>query len=204
MGKLKTTGSGLILLGLSALGIGFLASNLPTIEPPEDQAEAPRAPTPDEGTPRGVNTTGNLPYVGESYLDPIDISGRATGPDGQPVAGATVYVIDWRDTRPGVNYGHSRLLTTATTGPDGRFDARGVRLGAPEYGTAKVGLFQVAATAPALGLTWHEVIRLRPAEPRPPNWTKIQSVGPADLYQGEPVQVDLTFDRPATVRGSTR
>ncbi len=208
MRKLRTTGLGLILLGLSALGIGYLASILPLLEPPEDQAEPPRAPTQADLVIRG-NDAGTVdvpkdPREGEVYLAPLDISGRATDPGGQPVAGATVYVIDWRDRRPGARVGQSRLLTTATSGPDGRFVARGVKLGAePMFGNRgpEVGLFQVVATAPGFGLTWHEVIRVHPDEPRPPRGTLIDPKGPEDLYRGEPIRVDLAFDRPASLSG---
>jgi RNA polymerase sigma factor (sigma-70 family) len=205
MGRLKTTGMGLIFLGLSAMGIGFFANHLPTTDP-GDQSEAPRAPTQAELALRGVEADpGEEPtVVGESYLTPLDISGRATGPGGQPVAGATVYVIDGKDRRPGPNYGRGRLLTTATTGPDGRFVAQGVGLSATPVsgrGGAEMGEFQVAATAPGFGLAWHEVARVRPDEPRLSISTYLEPKEPETFYQSEPIQVDLAFDRPATLRG---
>ncbi|MGP0066131.1 MAG: sigma-70 family RNA polymerase sigma factor [Isosphaeraceae bacterium] len=208
-GKLKTTGLVMVLLGLSALGIGYLASILPLVNP-GDQAGAPRAPTPPElATQAGEARTADdapedPPRPFEPYLESVDISGRATGPGGQPVAGATVYVIDWKDPRPGANYGRSRLLTTLTTGQDGRFIARGVELSAtPRSGRSGVamGQFQVAATAPGFGLTWHEVNRVRPAERRPSTSTYLTAMEPETFYQGEPIRVDLALDLPATVRG---
>ena len=208
-GKLKTTGLVMVLLGLSALGIGYLASILPLVNP-GDQAGAPRAPTPPElATQASEARTADdapedPPRPFEPYLESVDISGRATGPGGQPVAGATVYVIDWKDPRPGANYGRSRLLTTLTTGQDGRFIARGVELSAtPRSGRSGVamGQFQVAATAPGFGLTWHEVNRVRPAERRPSTSTYLTAMEPETFYQGEPIRVDLALDLPATVRG---
>ena len=208
MEKMKWAAVVLILLGSSALGIAYLASGIPLVDQPDEPAEVPIPPIQADVTTLGdqaePDATKDRTRVVESYLEPIDITGRATGPDGQPIAGATVYVIDWWDRRPGARPGQSRLVMTATTGPDGRFAARGVRLGAtPQSGNQgpEVGEFQVAGTAPGFGLTWHEDIRVHPSERRPSKVPKLIARGPEDSYAGEPIQADLAFDHPATVRG---
>ncbi len=201
---MKTTGVWLVLLGFSVLGLGYLATILPLLDP-GDSSGAPTAPNRAELALRGdeAGTADDSPGAGESYLAPLDISGRATGPGGQPVAGATVYIINGKDPRPGDNLGRSRLLTTATTGPDGRFVARGVALSvAPRLPTHHgMAQFQVAATAPGFGLTWHEVNRAYPADHRQPTANAFSGIEPEAFYQGEAIRVDLAFDRPASLRG---
>ncbi|MFM8768851.1 MAG: carboxypeptidase-like regulatory domain-containing protein, partial [Rubrivivax sp.] len=49
------------------------------------------------------------------------LSGQVTGSDGKPLAGATVSIL----------HVESRSVSTATTGADGRFGARGLRVGGP-------------------------------------------------------------------------
>jgi thiol-disulfide isomerase/thioredoxin len=116
--------------------------------------------------------------------------------------GATVYVTD---TNHRWSNGKSRLLTTATTGPDGRFLARGVELTVwkpdpnPLPG-AEEGRFQVAGTAPGFGFTWHEVTSYRPGER--PRAAAGPDLGNSEaVYRGEPISVDLKFGPPATLRG---
>ena len=88
MGKLKWAAVVLVLLGSSALGIAYLASDIPLVDQPDEPAEAPIPPVQAEVTPRGgeaePGVTKDRTRVVESYLEPIDITGRATGPSGSP------------------------------------------------------------------------------------------------------------------------
>ncbi len=99
-------------------------------------------------------------------------------------------------------------MATATTGPDGRFVARDVELPVwkPEPSpipAAEEGRFQVAATAPGFGFTWHPIAAFRPAD-RPPAPTARPDPAagkPEAFYRGEPIAIDLSFGPPASVRG---
>ena len=53
MGKLKWAAAVLVLLGSSALGIAYLASDIPLVDQPDEPAEAPIPPIRAEVTPRG-------------------------------------------------------------------------------------------------------------------------------------------------------
>ena len=143
------------------------------------------------------------PPFDDSHRETITVTGRATDPSGRPVAGATVYVIDCQSpvavTTP--------LLTTVTTGPDGRFIARDVELPVwkPEPGPVPApeeGRFQVAATAPGFGFTWHPIACFRPGDrPRAAARTTPPANEPEAFYRGEPIAIDLSFGPPASVRG---
>ncbi len=121
------------------------------------------------------------------------------------MAGATVYVIDAnRRSWTGI----AGRLATATTGPDGRFVARDVALpvwkpDASPVPAAEEGRFQLAATAPGFGFTWHPVACFRPAGPPA---SAARKPGPAAnepeaFYRGELIAIDLTFGPPASVHG---
>ena len=94
-------------------------------------------------------------------------------------------------------------MTTATTGPDGRFVARGVGLNVDAFPATEVqqGRSRSPRPLPGFGLTWHELVRVRPAERRSPDRSQPDATEREAFYQGEPIQVDLAFDHPATVRG---
>ena len=109
-----------------------------------------------------------------------------------------------RPIADGVN---SQLLATATTGPDGRFVARGVELTvwkpdpSPLPG-AEEGRFQVAATAPGFGFTWHEIVGYRPGERPHAAAAARPAANEVDtFYQGEPIAIDLAFGPAASLHG---
>jgi RNA polymerase sigma factor (sigma-70 family) len=202
MGQLKMAAVGLFIVGFTAMGIGALASGsrqdapTKTVNPTAKIANGnnQKAATPAKKDGRGD---------GESHLETIDISGRATDSTGRPVAGATVYIIE--NNRRGSKR-KSLLMATATTGPDGRFVARGVELTvwkpdrSPLPG-AEEGRFQVAATAPGFGFTWHEIASYRLGE-RPHAAAARPAADEADtFYQGEPIAVDLGFGPSASLHG---
>ena len=177
MTKLKTTVVGLIVAGLTAIGIGAMASG-PRLVARDDAPARAGATKPkqqpekiakrtDENAKQAPRKTGH--DDDESHIETIEISGRATDPSGRPVAGATVYVIN---TNNGRRRDESPLLTTVITGRDGRFVASGVKLLVPKFQPSPVpgvgeSHFQVAGTAPGFGFTWHEVACYRPTA-RPP------------------------------------
>src|SRR5262249_14761506 len=93
-------------------------------------------PTPAEGKPPAADGTESIVY-----------GGRVLGPDGQPVAGAKLFLtLSWTyRPRPAPS------SAQATTGPDGRF-----QFTVPKA-TFRDQLTVVAATAPNHGVAWVEV-----------------------------------------------
>jgi protocatechuate 3,4-dioxygenase beta subunit len=222
MTRLKLAAVVVVVLGLAAIGIGALASGPPrgagteataqvVTDAPGSQKVAAEAKG--EAAPAGRKRRARPDDIW--HPETIAVSGRATDPSGRPVAGATVYVIDtnrqsFGDMKP--------MLATATTGPDGRFVVRDVERPvwkpqpAPELaaGQAPVqadaveeGRFQVAATAPGFGFTWHAIASYQPADrPRAPApKAGPDADGPEAYYRGEPIDVDLSFGPPASLRG---
>ena len=209
MGKLKIAAVGLSFVGLIALGIGTFADDTRRdahagAEPKTGTAEKAVAVAKSTG-PETVAAAKPRRRVDdeESRIEVIPVTGRALDQDGHIVAGATIYVNDANRRRKSDEDG---LLATATAGPDGRFVARGVelRVWKPERNplpTIEEGRFQVAGIAPGFGFTWHEFSSYRPA-PRPPADDSKPRTNPAEVfYQGEPIQLDLAFGPPASVRG---
>ncbi len=172
MSQLKMVAVALIIVGVTALGIGAMASGPKQVARDDTPARAGAGKVVRQAektaqkdgektaqTPKR-NTLGGY----DSHVETIDISGRATDPSGKPVGGATVYVID---TNRRWTSGKSPMLVTVTTGPDGRFLARGVKLPVwkpldSPIPVAEEGRFQVAGTAPGFGFTWHEIASYRP------------------------------------------
>ncbi len=207
MSQLKMAAVGLIVVGLMALGIVAVASGPRPIA--RDDAPS-RAVAAKAGTTARANEGKPAPApkrnpVGseESHIETIDVSGRATDPSGQPVAGATVFVID---TNLRTISGKSLLLATVTTGPDGRYFARGVELpvwkpAASPIPAAEEGRFQVAGTAPGFGLTWHAIACYRPEARPSATPVKPGTSEPEAFHRGEPISVDLPFGPPASITG---
>jgi RNA polymerase sigma factor (sigma-70 family) len=210
MMKLKMTVVGLILAGSTAIGLGVMASGLPLVA--RDDAPARTGATKPEQQPEKIakRNNGNAEQPpnktgrgdDEAQIETIEISGRATDPFGRPVAGATVYVIN---TNNGQRRDESPLLTTVSTGPDGRFLASGVKLLVPKFQPSPVpGVgechFQVAGTARGFGFTWHEVACYRPTA-RPPAEVAPRANTIAAFYQGEPIAIDLAFGPRASLHG---
>jgi protocatechuate 3,4-dioxygenase beta subunit/thiol-disulfide isomerase/thioredoxin len=204
MTRMKIAAVVAIALGLSAVGIGALAGGLrhgngSNAATPQVVATTPAsqktavAPAKRRTRPRD-----------DSRREAITVAGRATDPTGRPVAGATVYVID--ANRRLFGDGHD-VLATATTDPGGRFIARDVDLPVwkPEPGllpAPEEGRFQVAATAPGFGFTWHPVACFRPGErPQAAPRTAPPANEPEAFYRGEAVAIDLSFGPSATVHG---
>jgi protocatechuate 3,4-dioxygenase beta subunit len=153
-------------------------------QPPDPPAPADKVPPPPAAAARpALNTT-------PACL--ATISGTATGPDGKPVASATVYLTYlWSLTRP---------LATTTTDGQGRYAFQ--ELPVPVRGDARTQEgqpllpLQVCGIAPGLAFTWHKEqyapMHPLPAEPDRPGGVR---------YKADPQTADLTFDPPAHLQG---
>ena len=176
MGKLKLAAAVAIVLGLSAIGIGALAGGprhgagtgtAQVVRPRRDRRRRPRrtrARPPRRRRSRAAPVR-RFASRGDHDLGPRD---RSVGP-----AGRRGHGLRHRRQSPAVERRRRDVLATATTGPDGRFVARDVELPVwkPEPSpvpAAEEGRFQVAATAPGFGFTWHPIACFRPAD-RPPS-----------------------------------
>ena len=128
----------------------------------------------------------------------VTIRGKATNREGQPVAGASVYVLSTNQIRQG---GVDAVVTKTVTDATGAYVLRDVPLPilGPDGGPIKKyseGEFQVFGTAAGYGFTWHveQFVRL---EQRP----AASTTGPDQFFLGEDCVADLAFDLPATVQG---
>ncbi len=210
MGRPMIATVALCFIGLAALGIGKIAtgSRHGARDDIPSQAQAPTVATPNAKTVDGKDQKPDPAAMNrsrsdvDSHVETIDVSGRATDRSGRPVAGAKVYVLD---TNQRSHSGKSRLLATVTTDQNGIYTASRVELtvwkpNPSPIPSGETGRFQVAATAPGFGFTWHESTDYRPV-PRPR-----AAAGPEPKYakafhRGEPIVVDLSFGPSASLTG---
>jgi hypothetical protein len=201
LGKLKVAVASLFIVGLAALSIGTFASGGSCITMTKGQTktdvtkavqrtEKAAGAVMDRAAPIAKSSSSR---DDGSHLETITISGRAHDLAGQPVASATIYIIN-ANRRGYVS--DDRALSTVITGPDSGFVVHGVKLPIwkPDPGpvlAAEEGRFQVAGTASGFGFTWHEASSYRPV-PRPPAAEIKPGANTAKVfYQDEPIQADL-------------
>jgi RNA polymerase sigma factor (sigma-70 family) len=209
MTRLKFDAVFAVAIGLSAVGIGAVAGGPRRGTDTATFQGIAAAPAPqkthaaDKG--RAAPARRRTRPGTDSRRESITVSGRAIDSSGRPVAGAAVYVIDTNRCRFG---GGRDLLAMATTGPDGSYLARDVELPVwkPEPGplpAPEEGRFQVAATAPGFGFTWHPVTGFRPDRRPPSDGRKAGAASrePEAFYRREPIAIDLSFEPPASVHG---
>src|SRR5262245_38568933 len=132
---------------------------------------------------------GQAPAV--SRTTPLSLSGRALDQQGQPVAGARIYVVSTNGSAP-------KLLGEAAADENGRYEFKDLllpeqRLSKPsdEYGA---GCFQVFGKAPGLAFAWHGM-RFLHVNPKPDTLTP-QSLAfrrRHGFFAGEPIELDLRF-----------
>ncbi len=138
LARIQPAAALLIAVGLSALGVGALASaprrGAPAaieadpqegVRPPK--ADAPGAPFVSKGQdPHAPLAATKAHAPGEaSHRETVTFSGRATDEAGRPVAGATIYILDINGQ---LHPGDRDIVARAVTGPDGRYIARDVGL----------------------------------------------------------------------------
>ncbi len=127
---------------------------------------------------------------------PITVRGRGTDSQGQPVAGATIYLVSTN--------GKDALLGTTTTDRDGSYIFRDARLPVSRWGAEPdsplQGTFQVYGTAQGHGFAWHGMRGYQPRR-RPDDWGKMVG-GETTLFGGDPKVMDLRFPPAAGLTGS--
>ncbi len=163
---------------------------------------------------RGPNGSSQQKPIARSNQDPnrfaynpyllhphkVHLSGRATNQKGQPVDGATVFVV--AHNRFGIP---NPVRAIVVTHAGGRYDLPELPLPVLEYPPqpaphATEGGLQVVATAPGYSYTWRRSMTFRPG-PRPANVAATTNDGEPLVYEGEPIHVDLHFEPEARVHG---
>lgn len=152
---------------------------------------------------RPTAATGSEPPAQPFRTHPITIAGTAVDRDGQPVAGATIFVIT------GSNKDKS-VPRTATSGRDGRFELRDVELPyLPDDNNepSEVCRIQLYGKAPDRGFVWSGVRYVHRRQPDPPPKGVIFADrglfgAPAvSIYPGEPIDLRLEFGPAKTIAG---
>jgi|GEM_PF-6965471 len=124
---------------------------------------------------------------------PITVRGRAIDSEGNPVIGATIFLVSTRGT--------DAPLGTTTTDRDGLYIFHSARLPVSQEerdNFPQQGQFQVFGTAQGHGFAWHGMRTYLP-RPRPAN----RNIASEDhtLYRGEPLVMDLRFPPVAVLTG---
>jgi beta-lactamase regulating signal transducer with metallopeptidase domain/protocatechuate 3,4-dioxygenase beta subunit len=122
----------------------------------------------------------------------IDVRGRALNAAGEPIEGATIYLVSTN--------GIDRQLGETKSDAEGRYEFLDVKLPIkqPLPQLARAGTFQVYGEAAGMSVAWHGM-RLYLPEKRPEYAPK--ELDESSYYQGEPIEMDLTFHPPAKLVG---
>jgi protocatechuate 3,4-dioxygenase beta subunit len=120
---------------------------------------------------------------------PLSLSGRALDQAGQPIHGATIYVVSTNGSPP-------KLLGEATTHANGRYEFKDLPL--PETRSAKPadeyqsGCFQVFGKAPGHAFSWRgmQFLSVNPGAARK-----------RGFFAGDTIELDLTFAAPQRIHG---
>ena len=158
----------------------------------EEEADSADAPT---ASDNGI-TDGKAEEEDE-YTAPITVFGRALDVQGKPIAGAEIFLAS-RDP------GHKRLAQTKSAA-DGsyRFEEVSLPIKRPDtYSQRNRGSFEVFGIAEAHALTWRPKKYFYPEQKHPLD-TPGNPIGdqPSGYGTEDPVELDLTFGPPKTIRG---
>jgi RNA polymerase sigma factor (sigma-70 family) len=140
------------------------------------------------------------PTLPQTYTYPITVTGRAVDLDGQPIAGAHVYLAslraDWR------------RVAEAVTDAEGRYAFRDVQLpierpGRNSVGGRDEGSFQVFGQGEGFGFAWRPQKWFYPL-PKPSNVTYEPERGetPTRYEANDPIVLDLRFPPAARLSGT--
>lgn len=130
----------------------------------------------------------------------VTITGQARDASGNPVAGATIQVINANLSRM---YNEGEVWGRTTTRPDGRFVLERVPVVVitPQPGPIPKpteGAFELSGWTPGHSFTWHERQSYRPV-PRPAN-PKAEEAGRV-FYERQPIESNFVFGPPVRLRG---
>lgn len=122
----------------------------------------------------------------------ILVSGYAKNEAGDPVANAKIHLVSTNGIR--------KRLGETTTDTQGHYDFRDVQLPLqqPSQNFHLAGTLQVFGEADGFGISWHGMRFYQP-RPRPADWPRHDQDN--TFYQGEPIEMDLTFRAAATLAG---
>jgi protocatechuate 3,4-dioxygenase beta subunit len=150
--KTKLATAALLALCL-LIGAGFLAHRALAAKAPEGQQKEADKP-PAKGAESPAPKEGAKPQAANEPADTVELAGRVVGPDGKPVAGATVHYMrrqypDDDDFGSG-STGITRTHQETTTDADGRFRLR-IPMARPPGGDKERSWDHTALTVTAKG-----------------------------------------------------
>jgi hypothetical protein len=122
----------------------------------------------------------------------VQVSGRATDQNGQPIAGARVYLVSTNSI--------DKQLGSTATDVKGRYQFQDVELPLRDFqqGQPLQGTLQVFGDADGFGIAWHGMRHVLTG-PRPPG--QVPDKHSHAYYESEPIEMNLTFRQAASLRG---
>ncbi len=141
-------------------------------------------------------------------LHRLTVSGTARNAEGAPVKNATIFLANSskKVSEVYIPRNFNLLRGQVKTDENGHYELQDIQLlvNRNKHQPGPInGKFVLFGTSPDYGFTWHRTCRYIPIE-RPEKRTPIDpSEGGAlkVFYQNEPIILDLTFDRPAQLKG---
>lgn len=185
--------------GLFASFVVFSFTAMITAPSSKLSAATPNAPQTESSSAENRQPEAESPQQNEASDEDreatasITVSGRAMDLVGEPVPGATIYLVSTN--------GIDQELGVAMTNQEGVYEFRNVSL--PLRRTersAPAGTLQVFGTADGFGIAWHGMKHFLPRS-RPVDSLRIVRSDHL-IYAGEPIAMDLTFLPAATLSGS--
>lgn len=146
--------------------------------------------------PKARDGVFTVPEDPPDYVKYISVSGRAVDPEGQPLAGATIYLSSYR---PGY-----KLLAETKTDPEGRYRFERVLLpvAAERAGNIREsGEFEVFGLAEGYAIAWRiRSIYYPQGKPKRPAGIIVEN-DYQHFEPGDPIELDLRFVKPHPIQG---
>jgi beta-lactamase regulating signal transducer with metallopeptidase domain len=191
---LSVVSGGLLLVALALVGL----TDAQQKQQPPNPAQPPASPAQPDGTAakaQAAKDTEDKEPEESTYSVPITISGRALDPAGKPISGAEVYLAAGRP-------GYQRIAE-GKTAADGTYRFEKIPLPILRADTNAghdAGGFEVFGIAEGYALAW------RPQKWFYPDRKQYRerlafSEYPAGYGTEDPIELDLTFAPPTTIRG---
>lgn len=179
-----------------------LCAVVAVVHPQPLSAADPVHPAPDskEESPEPFEETKNDPTKTNSYTVPINVTGLALDEEGEPIAGAKIYISSRR------TLWEAKRLAETTTDESGRYEFKDVELPIDRADTNNgrdYGGLIVFGTAEGYGFTWAPPKWVHPSRDPAYSYYVEPNLGPTPRYkEDDQIELNLTFPEAASIRGT--